>query len=227
MNKASKIVCVSNVLKKSLIEDHKIEAQKITVVPNGCNSEKYAIKFKNETFLSEINGKIKVFWAGNPNWKFQNFGKLLDIAKKLEHNKNILFIFGGIDIIDSNLKNAIFLPKIKYHQINQYILDSDILLAFDGDYKWCPIGFYGSSLKFFDYMASGKPVIAPNIGQISEVSEHKKNVMLYDNYDEIITMINQLENDPSLRQIIGTNAKEMMAKKYTWKNSIEKIVSIM
>lgn len=171
--------------------------------------------------------KIKIFWAGNPNIEFQGANLLHNILDYFEDNEDIIFIIGGYSEIDKLYKNCIILPQINNNIINSFIIDSDILLALYGDYQWSPIGFYNSSLKFFDYMASGKAVIAPNYGQIAEIGVHKENLILYNSIDDLIYGIKYLIADHNIRNKIGHAGRRLVISKYTWHHSVDNIVKYL
>lgn len=220
------IIVVSTILKEYLSNNHMVPRDKISIVSNGCNPSLFVEKNVGKTFMSDIN-KIKIFWAGNPKISFQGTESLEEITTHFAHHKNILFVIGGYSSIENLYQNTIVLPSIKYDLIHYYILDSDILLVLYGDYSWSPLGFYGSSLKFFDYMASGKPVIAPNLGHIKETGVHGKNLMLYSSVSDIINNIHLLIEDKKLRTAIGKEGRKSVKETYSWKSSIEKIHNII
>jgi len=226
IRQAKYYVVVSIILKDYLVNKWNVTEDKIIVAPNGCNPDYFSKNYKGKTFLNKIK-KTKVFWAGNPSVGFQDVENIYAIAESFQHREDIVFIFGGLSNVDSTYSNVITLPKLNYSEVYKYINDSDILLAFYGDYKWSDIGFYGSSLKFFEYMASGNPVIAPRKGQIAEISTHLEDAYLYDTREEIIKGIEVLAKDHSLRENIGKNGAKLVKTNYTWEKSVKGIIDLL
>lgn len=226
LSKADAISVVSNVLKDYLVTDHKIPKDKIHVITNGCYPEWYTDDKKGKSPLSTTN-EVKIFWAGNPNLKWQSGSFIHNILKMFENNENIKFFIGGFNKIEEIYKNAIFLPKIDYNKLQYYLNDADILLVLYDNYNWSHIGFYGSSLKFFDYMASGKPVISPSMGQIAEIVKNGENGLLYDDFSEIKSLVEKLVNDKDLCKKLGNNGKKSVIPEYTWESQIRKTSEII
>jgi glycosyltransferase involved in cell wall biosynthesis len=226
LKQADKYVVVSKKLKDYLIGKWGISPEKILITSNGCNPDKYRDNFKGRTFITSLN-KIVVFWAGNPEIKFHNSNNLYEILEAFKDRENLIFVIGGYNITNTTYKNAIFLPKINYKEIFYYINDADILLALYGDFKWSPIGFYNSSVKFFDYWASGKPTIAPNMGQIKDIATHKENAYLYNDLDDIIYYIDELSKNREKRETIGKAGQKVAFEKYKWRDSYNKLADFI
>ena len=85
------------------------------------------------------------------------------------------------------LSNVLLLRQMSYRDLPHYLAAADACLCLYKPYDWLSYGFYGSSLKLFDYMAAGKPVIASDMGQLSKVIRHGVNGLLVPNDIEEIT----------------------------------------
>jgi glycosyltransferase involved in cell wall biosynthesis len=85
-----------------------------------------------------------------------------------------------------------------------------------------------SPLKMFEYMASGKPIIASRLEVIEEVLKDKKNALLVasDNIHEWAESIRLLKEDRFLAKRLGEQAKEDV-KIYTWDERVQNIFSMI
>lgn len=88
---------------------------------------------------------------------------------------------------------------------------------------------YASPLKLFEYMARGKPVIAPASANICEVLTHNHDAMLFDETDmaAFTTILTALVDDSDLRVRIGSAALETLLRQdYTWAGNAHRVEMI-
>jgi glycosyltransferase involved in cell wall biosynthesis len=88
--------------------------------------------------------------------------------------------------------------------------------------------FYFSPLKIFEYMAAGLPIVASNVGQISELIVHGKSGMLVTpgHTDELSEALIELANRPDLCQRLGDHAKRFVDERFTWNSVVTRILRI-
>lgn len=114
---------------------------------------------------------------------------------------------------------------VSHQTIPQYLAAMDIVLAIYPPMKF----FYFSPLKLFEYMAAGKPVIASDIGQISDIIEDSKNGILFDpkNLNELKKKAFKLIEDKQLRIEISKHARQTIVEQYTWNHTINLLENIL
>ena len=86
---------------------------------------------------------------------------------------------------------------------------------------------YASPLKLFEYMALGKPVLAPDAASIIEVLQDGENALLFrgDGFDAALDI---LVADEALRQKLGAAAHETITREdYTWAGNARRVENIM
>ncbi|HEY4490784.1 MAG TPA: glycosyltransferase family 4 protein [Acidobacteriota bacterium] len=88
---------------------------------------------------------------------------------------------------------------------------------------------YFSPLKLFEYMAAGLPIVADNIGQISEIIEDEKNGLLVKsgNVRELAGSVERLLINPALRERLGMAARSTVLRNHTWRGRIERILNFI
>jgi glycosyltransferase involved in cell wall biosynthesis len=75
---------------------------------------------------------------------------------------------------------------------------------------------YGKSgLKAIQYMAFGLPTVATNIGTTPKIIEQMKNGLLVNNDKEWIEALEELVENPKLRQTLGQAARKTIVDKYS------------
>lgn len=82
-----------------------------------------------------------------------------------------------------------------------------------------------SPMKLFEYMASGKPIIATDLPTIREVLDHEKTALLVapDDPHQLAAAIRRLRSDPQLAASLGTEARRAV-QSYTWERRVERII---
>ena len=79
--------------------------------------------------------------------------------------------------------------------------------------------FFGSPTKLFEYMATGKGIVASDLEQIGEVIEHGRTGWLVEpgNADALASGLRRLLDDDSLRAALGAAARREAVARYTWR----------
>jgi hypothetical protein len=85
--------------------------------------------------------------------------------------------------------------------------------------------FHYSPLKLREYMACGKPVIAPRAGEMARTLHDGVDAVLYDRADEgtLAERIVALARDPTVRSRIGAHAGQLVADCGTWDHQLARV----
>ena len=131
--------------------------------------------------------------------------RVIDIAKNLN---NIIFIIGGDVELLSSLKidlpkNVILLGWTKPEEI--WAISDIALLTSDNEAQ--PISLIEASL-------AGLPVVAENVGSVSEVVNSEETGLLVSNHVERIQALKSLISSPELRNKMGAAGKKYCAEKF-------------
>ncbi len=108
----------------------------------------------------------------------------------------------------------------------------DILLApyqktvFVSSKKAYSTGDYMSPLKVFEYMASGKPIIASDLPVLREVLSEKNSILVSPvSVEEWVRAISLLMDNEALRNELSDASYQMLLDKYTWKKRAENAIA--
>lgn len=86
------------------------------------------------------------------------------------------------------------------------------LLPFGVDNRWVRCK---SPTKMFEYLASGLPVVAWNLGEVQHVIRDGENGMLVESSGEMATAMTELAANPALRRRLSANARLAAEKNYS------------
>lgn len=212
-----------------------IPEDKISVLPNGVDIKNFKSTKSKRTYLRrklKIQEKNVLGFVGSlrPWHDLQLLLKAFDIVHKNNPDVHLLIVGDGPGkekLIKKckNIgisKNITWTGYIPHHQIPQYISVMDVCIA---PYK-PNSDFYFSPIKVFEYMALSKPVIAADIGQLSELISVHKTGMLYETGDlsQLTDSIQLLIDNLRLREIIGGNAYRWVKKNRTWDLNAKMII---
>ena len=237
---ADLIVGNAQALKDELVE-RGIQPDKIVIIPNGVDAEKFnpnnSGKAIRERYGLAEDDIVVTFVGTFGPWHGAEV--LAQAAKKvISQNHKIKFMFVGTggsiplvrNIISENCieDSVVFTGGVKQYDTPYYLAASDILVSPqipnpDGS------PFFGSPTKLFEYMASGKAIVASNLDQMGQILSHEDTALLTTpgSADEITDCIIRLANDAKLRQTLGKNAREEVVKKYTWNTHVQKILEAL
>lgn len=222
-NRAEGIVVVSSVLKYSLIKDFKVTEEKILVLPNAVDTDFFDPSMHNDAIKRAYGFESKQvvgFVGGFYPW--HGLDLLIDAAReviKVLPDTKFFLVGDGPDkksledrVSQSHLKNSvIFTGSVPYAKVAEHIAAFDIGVMPDSN-------DYGSPIKIFEYMAMGKPVLAPRIGPIEEVIDDGKDGLLFTRHSKegLSQAIVRILTDRRLYNAIAVNSQKEVIAEHTW-----------
>ena len=167
-NNTDKIIAISEDIKRTLVEEKGIPADKVVVVYNWVDSDAVVPIAKEENPLFEEFGlnreKFHVVYAGNLG-NAQNINIVVDAAARLRDNENVEFVVFGSGGLESDirarietegLKNLRLLPLQPVERVKYVYSLGDVCLVS------CKEGLGGSAMpsKTWSIVSCGRPVLA-------------------------------------------------------------------
>lgn len=206
---------------------------RIHVVPNGVNAERFhpgvapRIAPEPDVFTVGFVGTLKP-WHGLPILASA-------FAKFHERHPDTRLLIGGdgpgreafeAQLASEGILRAVhFAGPLSPEQIPGFLTSMDVAVApypADGE-------FYFSPLKVYEYMASGLPVVASAIGQISEIIKHEVNGLLVPPGDSsaFASAFERIHSSPDLAARLGTAARSSIVESHTWRIVVERILALV
>ncbi len=83
-------------------------------------------------------------------------------------------------------------------------------------------------LKLFEYMASGRPVVAANVGRIADLVEHGRTGLLYrpGDEDELASALRTVLYDGVAGDELGRAARDKVLRDHTWNGVARRVVEM-
>lgn len=228
------IVTVSNNLKDDIYSTHNIDKNKIFVIPNGADIDKFKpCNSKNAKELLKLDKDFRYICFVGSMKIWQGLDYLVKSAPIiLKDIPNVKFLIVGNGSHLNNVinmteemnvrNNFIFYKNVPNERVPIYINAGDICVA-----PFCK-GRIASPIKIYEYMACGKPIIASSINGISDLLEKSSAGIPVPPNDavQLADNIIKLLNDEKLRDIMGKNARKYVIENYTWKVTAKRILDI-
>ena len=204
-----------------------LDKAKIHVNPMGVEYEHFQnneYSLNNE--LQKLNGKIVLGFIGSLNY-WHGINNLFMIMKSvLKKYSQVGFLIIGkgpmyTDLLEFVKKNnfsqsVLIAGYVPYDSLPPYIDKMDIALApYPSD-----IEFYFSPLKIFEYLAAGKPILAPPIGQIADILNGRDVGYLtnFEDEEDWMWKLDRLISSEKLRNEFGLCGRRL-AKNYEWRKN--------
>ena len=224
-----KIVCNSHGT-KDILEKGFSSSRKMQVLHNGVNLNDFvpnqSINALKDRLAIPNESKI-ISYIGN-TYKGRGIEKMIDLSKT--HRNLYFLIVGGekqdneqyMKLIGKEQRNILFTNHIPHVDIPNYLLMSDILLIpYEKEFtiKGDKIATdYSSPIKLFEYLSSGKPIIASSLPPFSTILRNGHDALLVDpdSYEDLNKSLITLLEDDQLRLRLSENSLKL-SKNFSWK----------
>lgn len=225
------------VITKGLEEDfRRFGFKNIFVAPDGVDLEEFTPNLSKEEARQKVSlplDKTIIMYTGHLyDWK--GAGTLLETAKLFSNKEKILFIFIGGTEEDvekfkksaKELDNVLILGHKPHKLIPVYLKAADVLVLPNkvGD----PLSEkYTSPLKLFEYMASGRPIVASDLPSLREILSSERAILVKPNDPPALAEgIKRVASDEFLAKKIAEEALKSV-QNYSWQNRAEQILTFL
>ncbi len=229
--KTNKIINISKSEHESALK-HKIAPEKkMCVIENGIDFTKFE---NNDKYREETRKKYHV----------KNDEIVIGVVGRLTEQKDPLTMIKAFELVHKENRNVRLMyvgsgnleEDVKQYAKEKNILDKIIITGWVDDVEQyipafdiavLPSKWEGFGLVLIEYMACDKPIIATNVGGISDIIENFKNGILcsVQDYKTIgETIIKLIKNENLKKQIIYQN--KVYREKYNIQNVINNYIKI-
>lgn len=227
---ADVILSVSEAMRTYVLE-HGGTPEKTHVVPNGVDTSRFHPDISGAQARADlgIEGKVVIGFAGSLK-PWHGVDLLIKAFSRLATPNCVLLIVGdgpqrtALEAQARALPGAeqiLFTGAMAHDRVPKYLAAMDIAVA-----PFRPVDdFYFSPLKLFEYLAMGKPVVASNVGQISELVRHGENGLLTapGSVDALVAALDRLIADPATRERLASHTQDGIV---TWHEIAQRAVEM-
>ena len=232
MKKANLVIVISNNLKEELIK-RGISSNKIEVVYNGVDTNKFRPIEKDENLISKYDLKEKiVFGYIGSIIKLEGLEYLIKAFKKIKYsvdNARLIIVGDGSEL--NNLKSlskqlnleeyVVFTGRVNHDEVLNYysIIDIFVLPRVKGR-----VSNIVTPLKPFEIMALGKIVVGSDVGGIKEIIENNTTGIIFEaeNVDSLANCCIDLANNKEKVQRIANEGNKWVLENRTWEVNVQK-----
>lgn len=224
LNSCDHIFAIGEESKKELAKAG-VNAKKISVLPTWVNQDVFKPMNKNEIRHQHgLDGFFIVGYVGRTN---ENKGMkiLLEVAKKLQNQKEIKFFIAGpgdcsemIKEYSKNQKNLIYIDTIDNYQVPEYLNLMDIFITL-------PNYSEGYTRSVVESINCGIPVIATDMGCMHEIVTDEVGVLVKSDIDVIVNTLLNLKGNVKKLKEMSENCYVRSRKVYS-ENGVEKMIKV-
>ncbi|MBA4166754.1 MAG: glycosyltransferase family 4 protein [Chitinophagaceae bacterium] len=231
MNRAVKVIAISQATKRDIVEFLHYPGEKIEVVYNGYDQSLFNVTDDSEGMIAKTYGLSDYFLVIGPTYAHKNILLVLDVYKSLPESTKIkhpLVITGGkrpyLTVLEQYVrqlmleKHVHFLGYVPQTHMPQLYREAFALLF--------PSLHEGFGFPLLEAMACGCPVICSNTSSMPEVCG---DAALYINPLKKMSLfkaITRLEITPRLHMELRAKGLSQ-AKKFSWEQAASELKSII
>lgn len=205
----------------------------VTISPDAVDLELFGQECARHNARSRLGLPLDAFlcvYTGHL-YPWKGIDTVLDAAQFLPRD-GIIYCVGGTDreivnrksqIAKRGLRNIIMAGRKPHIEMPQWLCAADVLLLPNSGAESIS-RLYTSPMKMFEYMASGKPIVASRLPSITEIlNETNAELVEPDNSRALAEGIMRLKNDPRRAERFAKQAKHDV-QKYSWKEKAENML---
>ncbi|MCD6229142.1 MAG: glycosyltransferase family 4 protein [Candidatus Omnitrophica bacterium] len=229
---ADSISCSSNHL-KNLAHKFGVKKEYIFDSPVGADLEQFKLGLDGSWVRERYNIKGHlVLYIGQLHGA-QYVDLLLKAANIVLHKYSpVTFMIVGEGFLEKKLKKLayqlgiegkiIFTGAIRHQDIPYYIAASDICVA---PFRYTQVTKCKSPLKIVEYLASGKPIVASNVGEVRKMVGGVGMLVKPGDHRVLAEAIIFLLENGEIRKELGKRARKRAEQKYNWSYTAKSILS--
>ncbi len=230
---ATRTLVVSRAMAR-IVEDRGIPADRLWVVPNGVDRDAFQPGISGAPVRAEL-GLEDRFVVGFVGWvrPWHGVDRLVQAAAQLRARiPELVVLIVGDGPARAELERLAaregiadrvrFTGAVPQDRIPAFLAATDVAVQPD-------VTEYASPIKLFEYLAMGRPVIAPRRENITEIVTDGQQALLFDPGDtgQLTACIERLHGQPALRESLARRAAELIEERdYSWRGNARRVLTL-
>jgi len=229
---ATLIVTISQYSLKKIRQYYGVREAKVRIIPNGVDTEKFKPTTDREAVRQQfgLGGEPCVLFVGSLIPR-KGLPFLVEAAKKIvKEQKETKFLIVGEGPMRSQLANSLeaaklsgnfkFLGNLKEEKLTAVYNCADVFAL--------PSIQEGQGIVLLEAQASGKPVVAFDIGGVNEAVRTGESGLLVKrgNVDDLVDALLKIISDKALGEKMGANGRKFVVENFTWDICAQKMLNV-
>jgi glycosyltransferase involved in cell wall biosynthesis len=230
--RADQIIVVSDFLKDKIAESG-VDERKIQVMPNGVDPEIFTPTVDGAGIRDKLGIEPSSIVIGFVGWlvPWHSLEMLIEVLSQLATKYPVRLLLVGDGVLRDSLVSlarergvadrVILAGAVSYANVPRYVKAMDICVI-------PAANAYRSPIKLFEYMAMGKPVVAPDHQPIVRVMRSGESGITFragDSGDLRAALASLVENRER-REELGSKARSHVLQNHLWRHNAQKVMSL-
>jgi glycosyltransferase involved in cell wall biosynthesis len=235
INKATKVITVSQEFIDEVVNRTNISKDKITLVPNTVHQSFYKEAKIDESIMNKYKNNFVILYLGDTGLR-RGLQTAIESIKLIKEKIPIVKLV----IVGSNSSDKILKKQVEDLSVQNFV-------DFEGwqDIALFPTYIKASSVcisplhrniqhdvayanKLFQYMSFAKPVLVSNATAQKNLIEKTNSGLVHLERDskDFLAKILELYNDKELRDRLGNNGKQFIEEEFCWEKTSKKLLDL-
>jgi glycosyltransferase involved in cell wall biosynthesis len=235
IQKATKIITVSQEFIEEVVGRTKITRDKIVLVPNTVHQSFYREAKIDNLIVDTYKNDFVILYLGDTGLR-RGLQTAIESAHILKEKvPNVKLVIVGISSTDPILKQQVIDLKLENHVDFKGWQDVSLFPSYIVTSAVCISPLHRNiqhdvayANKLFQYMSFGKPVLVSDaIAQKNLIEKTNSGLVhLEKDAQDFADKMMQLYADPALRDRLGRNAKQFVEEEFCWEKTSEKLIAL-
>ncbi|PKP45128.1 MAG: glycosyl transferase [Bacteroidetes bacterium HGW-Bacteroidetes-12] len=235
INKATKIITVSQEFIEEVIGRTKIARNKIVLVPNTVHQSFYKDAITDHSIVESYKNYFVILYLGDTGLRRGLQTAIESLVILREKIVNVKLVIVGISATDPILKQHVIDLKLEKQVDFQGWQDVSLFPSYIVASAVCISPLHRNiqhdvayANKLFQYMSFGKPVLVSDAIAQKNLIEKTNSGLVHLEKDakDFADKVLQLYTNPALRDSLGSKGKQFVEEEFCWEKTSEKLIAL-
>jgi len=226
---SDRVITVSNEMKERVLKNFDISEEKVTVIHNGIDLDKYKNKDGKESLEKYGINFPYILFVGRLS-KQKGISVLIEAMEKLKSDTELVILANSPDTPDIEKEVREKLKgKNNITWINKMLSEDELIEFYNNTELFvCPSIYEPFGIINLEAMACKVPVVATSVGGVKEVVVDGETGLLVppEKPEDLAEAIDTVLGDSELRTRFGENGRKRVETMFSWESVARKLIAI-